>query len=124
MSSNRFRDNSELKYSLRSLFKYAGWVRKVFIVTNGQIPNWLDLRHPRIEIVPHSRIFPDASHLPTFSSPAIESHLHEIPGLSKFFLYFNDDTMLGNYVTPDDFYSTATKVTTHAHTRSLALLFV
>jgi hypothetical protein len=38
--NNRFRDNQELKYSLRSIEKYAGWVRKIFIVTNGQLPNW------------------------------------------------------------------------------------
>ncbi len=27
----------ELKYSLRSLEKYAPWVRKIFLVTNGQV---------------------------------------------------------------------------------------
>lgn len=45
------------------------------------------------------------SHLPTFSSPAIETHLHRIPGLSEKFLYFNDDTMLGSQVWPDDWFT-------------------
>lgn len=53
-------------------------------------------------------LFPIKSHLPTFSSPAIESHLHRIPGLSDFFLYMNDDVMFGKEVWPDDFYSFAT----------------
>eukprot|EP00505_MAST-04D_sp_SCG-Rhode-Island_P006023 Stramenopile-MAST_4_protein_6023 len=39
-SSNRYRDNQELKYSFRSLFKYAPWVRNIYLVTSGQVPNW------------------------------------------------------------------------------------
>jgi len=104
-SENRFRDNQELRYSLRSIWKHAPWVRHVFIVTNGQVPHWLNLDHPRLTLVSHGDIFPNKSHLPTFSSPAIESHLHRIPGLAKKFIYFNDDVMLGSPVAPDDFYT-------------------
>lgn len=50
-------------------------------------------------------IFANASHLPTFSSPAIESNLHKIPGLSDKFIYMNDDVMFGREVWPDDFYT-------------------
>ena len=53
-------------------------------------------------------LFPNKSDLPTFSSPAIESHLHRIPGLSDKFLYFNDDVMFGSEVWPDDFFTYAT----------------
>lgn len=105
VSSNRFRDNQELRYSLRSLFAFAPWIRQVYIVTNGQIPNWLNLNHPRLHVITHSTIFPNQSHLPTFSSPAIESHLIDIPGLSDHFIYFNDDVMLGNTVWPEDWFS-------------------
>ena len=104
-SSNRFADNNELKYSLRSVDKYVPWIRKIFIVTNGQIPNWLDLHHPRIKLVTHQDIFVNKSHLPTFSSPAIESHIHRIPGLSKKFIYMNDDVLFGAPVWPDDFFT-------------------
>jgi hypothetical protein len=31
-------------------------------------------------VVPHSALFPNQTHLPTFSSPAIEAHIHRIPG--------------------------------------------
>jgi hypothetical protein len=34
---NRFRDSDELRYSLRSLQKYAPWIRRIFVVTNGQV---------------------------------------------------------------------------------------
>ena len=38
MSDNRYRDSEELRYSLRSLVKYAPWIRKIYIVTDNQIP--------------------------------------------------------------------------------------
>ncbi|XP_069085115.1 N-acetylglucosamine-1-phosphotransferase subunits alpha/beta isoform X2 [Pleurodeles waltl] len=50
-------------------------------------------------------IFRNVSHLPTFSSPAIETHIHRIPGLSQKFIYMNDDVMFGKDVWPDDFFS-------------------
>lgn len=103
--SNRFRDNEELRYSLRSIEKFAPWIRKVFIVTNGQVPYWLNTKNSRVKIVSHADIFLNKSHLPTFSSPAIEAHLHRIKGLSDHFIYLNDDVMFGNNVYPTDFLS-------------------
>lgn len=107
ISASRFADNEELKYSLRSVEKHAPWVRNIFIVTNGQIPSWLNLDNPRLKIVTHEELFLNNSHLPTFSSPAIESHIHRIPGLSQKFIYLNDDVMFADNVWPDDFYTHA-----------------
>ncbi|OQS00338.1 N-acetylglucosamine-1-phosphotransferase subunits alpha/beta, partial [Thraustotheca clavata] len=104
-SDNRFRDNEELRYSLRSIEKYAPWVRHVFLVTDGQVPSWLNLDCPRLTVVPHSAMFANTSHLPVFSSPAIEANLDTIPGLADHFLYFNDDVFLGAPVYPEDFMS-------------------
>ncbi|KAM8908381.1 N-acetylglucosamine-1-phosphotransferase subunits alpha/beta isoform 2-T2 [Spinachia spinachia] len=105
VSASRFEDNEELRYSLRSVERHAPWVRHIFIVTNGQIPSWLNLDNPRVTVVPHQDIFVNSSHLPTFSSPSIETHIHRIPGLSQKFIYLNDDVMFGKDVWPDDFYS-------------------
>lgn len=172
VSASRFEDNEELRYSLRSIERHAPWVRNIFIVTNGQIPSWLNLDNPRVTIVTHQArgfpystglwfsvlsfpfflfslrpphlhfhlpltlpfacllfktkkkrktpchppsfslvffcskdVFRNLSHLPTFSSPAIESHIHRIEGLSQKFIYLNDDVMFGKDVWPDDFYS-------------------
>ncbi|CAE1268162.1 GNPTAB [Acanthosepion pharaonis] len=107
-SPSRFEDNEELRYSLRSIDRFAPWIRHVFIVTNGQIPLWLNLDSPRLTLVTHEEIFPNRSHLPTFSSPAIEANLHRIPGISDKFIYLNDDVMFGKEVWPDDFYSHST----------------
>lgn len=105
VSASRFEDNEELRYSLRSVERHAPWVRHIFIVTNGQIPSWLNLDNPRVTVVTHQDIFQNHTHLPTFSSPAIETHIHRIPGLSQKFIYLNDDVMFGKDVWPDDFFS-------------------
>lgn len=99
----RFQDNDELKYSLRSVQMFAPWVRNIFIVTNGQLPPWLNVSHPKVRIITHEVVFTDKSHLPTFSSFAIECHLSKIPNLSEYFIYMNDDFFFGNTVQPTDF---------------------
>lgn len=102
-AKSRFNDKDELRYSLRSLEMYAPWVRHVYIVTNGQIPNWLDMDNQRMTLITHEDIFKNKKHLPTFSSPSIESNINNIPGLSDKYLYFNDDIFLGSEVWPEDF---------------------
>ena len=103
---HRFADNGELRHSLRSLHKFAPWVRNIFIVTNGQVPSWLNTSHKRIKLVTHAEIFLNSSHLPTFSSPAIEANIHRIPEISEHFIYFNDDIFIGQPIYPEDFVST------------------
>jgi len=94
IQASRYQDFDQLLYSLRSIEQYASWIRHVFIVTNGQIPSWLDLSSERVTIVTHNEIYPDKSHLPTFSSPSIETHLHQIPNLSERFIYLNGTGLL------------------------------
>lgn len=103
-SAVRYKSRDELRYSLRSLERFAPFIRKVYLVTACQVPDWLDVQHPDLELIFHEDLFPDALHLPTFSSPAIECHLHRIRGLSEHFVYFNDDVMLARPTTPPDFF--------------------
>jgi hypothetical protein len=105
--ATRFHDNQELRYSLRSLERYAPWVRRVYLVTNGQVPNWLNTTHPRLTLLHHEAVFPDRRLLPTFNSKAIEWQLFRIPNLSRLFLYFNDDVFLGRAIFPEDFVTPA-----------------
>ena len=107
--STRYHNRDELLYSLRSVAKYAGFVRNIYLVTDGQVPAWLNTEHPRIQVVFHEEIFTDADALPTFNSHAIESQLHHIKGLSEHYLYFNDDVFLGRPVSPDDFFTHSRK---------------
>lgn len=91
VNASRFNNRDELKYSLRSLEMYAPWVNHIFLVTDQQVPEWLNAEHPGITVVDHRDIFTDTSALPVFNSHAIESQLHHIPGLSEQYVYMNDD---------------------------------
>jgi len=102
-AQSRFQDFNQLLYSLRSIEMYAPWANRVFIVTNGQVPFWLNETHATI--VTHDTIFDDPTHLPTFNAQAIEANLHRIPGLAENFIYFNDDTALATPTCPRDFVS-------------------
>ena len=99
-----FRDNGELRYSLRALAAYAPWIRRIHLLTNGQVPGWLVRSDPRLHVVRHEEVFPDPGVLPTFNSNAIEMNLHRIPGLARRFLYLNDDVFLGRPVRETDFF--------------------
>jgi hypothetical protein len=73
------------------------------LVTDDQVPEWLDVDHPKLTVVTHKDIFGDRGKLPTFNSHAIESQLHHIDGLSEHFLYLNDDVFFGRPVDPTRF---------------------
>ena len=87
---------NELKYSIRSLNKYASWINNIYIVADDdQIPSFINFNNEKIKLVKHSDII-DKKYLPTFNSLVIEANIHHIKGLSETFLYFNDDFFLGN----------------------------
>ncbi|NKB41582.1 MAG: hypothetical protein GKR86_11145, partial [Ilumatobacter sp.] len=99
----RYHSRDELKYSLRSVWAYCGWVRRIWIVTAGQRPEWLG-DDPRICVVDHADILP-ANALPTFNSHAIEAALHHIEGLAEQFIYFNDDMLVARSLRPETFFT-------------------
>jgi len=98
-----YRDYGTLKYWFRSIEKYAPWVNKIHFVTCGQIPEWLNTSHPKLNCVSHADYMPEA-YLPTFSANPIELNFHRIKGLSEQFVYFNDDTFLSAPVKESDFF--------------------
>ncbi len=103
-SDYRFIEMDELKYSLRSAEKFAPWVRNIYIITNAQVPQWLNVNHPKINIIDHKDIIP-AKYLPMFNSSAIEIFLPNIEGLSEHFLYANDDMFFWGNVEKDFFFT-------------------
>lgn len=92
--ASRYRSRDELRYSMRSIHLFAPWVRRIHLVTAGQVPDWLDTSHEQVRVVDHRDILP-ASALPTFSSHAIETALHRVPDVAEHFVYVNDDVFLG-----------------------------
>jgi len=95
----------EIIYSVNSVIKFIPWIRKIFIVTNNQIPP-IDkqlILSGKVIIIDQNKIV-DTKYLPTFNSDVIESYLHNIPDLSEIFLYNNDDMMHLNYIDRKDIY--------------------
>jgi hypothetical protein len=103
LNPNRTRDNLHvLKYSLRSVAAFLPWVRRVYLVTcRPQVPPWLN--SAAVRVVHHDEFMP-REHLPTFNSFAIVSNLHRLPGLSRRFVYVEDDRLFGRAIAPDDFF--------------------
>lgn len=100
----RIADTDELMFSLRSVELYAPWIRRIFIVTDNQVPRWLDVSNSKIRIVNQNNIIPPES-CPTFNSVVIEHQLHRIPGLAEHFLYANDDMYFNRPVGKADFFA-------------------
>ena len=88
-AAGRFRDNGELLFSLRALEKFFPDHGHVYIVTDGQMPHWLQPSQ-RLTVVDHRALIPPSAGA-VFDSGHIESYLHRIPGLSERYLYLNDD---------------------------------
>jgi hypothetical protein len=85
----RFRDNDELRFSLRALARFFPDHGHVYVVTDGQVPRWLK-PSDGLTIIDHADLIPAGS-LPTFDSGHIESYIHRIPNLSEAYFYCNDD---------------------------------
>lgn len=99
----RYRDWDLLRYWFRGVEYCAPWVDNIYFVTWGHVPAWLNAGHPKLKIVKHADYIP-AQYLPTFNSHTIELNLHRIPGLSRRFVYFNDDVFLLKPVRPSYFF--------------------
>ena len=99
----RYCDWGTLRYVLRSIDRFAPWVRTVHLITQGHLPSWLNVEHPKLNIVRHEDYMP-ARYLPTFATNAIELNLHRIEALAEHFVYFNDDMVLLRDMVPGDFF--------------------
>lgn len=98
----RYRDSGELRYNLRALDRFFPEHGRVFLVTDRQIPSWLNA-DSGVQVVDHRDLIPHAS-LPVFDSGHIESYLHHIDGLSERYVYLNDDVFFGRSTTVDDLF--------------------
>ncbi len=108
----RFDQVDEIELAVKSIVKFAPFIRRIFIVTDGQTPSFLSdynetkkNNFPAIKIIDHKVIFSKhESYLPIFNCLPIETMLYEIPNLSEHFIYFNDDFFLINKTKPSDFF--------------------
>ena len=90
---DRYVDNGLFRFWFRSIEKFAPWVNKIFFITYGHLPEWLDTSNPKLVIVNHKDYMPQ-EYLPTFNFVPLALNLHRIKGLSEHFVLFNDDMYL------------------------------
>lgn len=103
-SVSRYREWDIFNYWFRAVEQNAPWVNKVYLVTYGHIPGWLNIHCPKLRIVKHEEIIPK-EYLPTFNSHVIEWFLWKIPELSEHFVYFNDDFFILEPLKKSDFFA-------------------
>ena len=100
----RYRDWNIFKYFFRAIETNTPWFNKIHLVTCGQVPEWLNLKHPKLCLVNHRDIFKDPTHLPVFNTNAIHANLLGIPNLSEKFVLFDDDLFILNPTPPNYFF--------------------
>ena len=102
IDSSRFENHGELYYVIKSIESHIPWVNSIFLVTDDQIPEFP--LSDKVKIIDHKQII-SHKYLPTFNSHVIEAHLHNIPGLSENFIYFNDDVFIARKLPKTHFLS-------------------
>lgn len=124
----RYGSVGEIYFCIASIYRFAPFVRKIFIITDNQNPN-LDTfilnNFPeskiQIEIIDHSIIFKGYENaLPVFNSRAIETCTFRIPDLSENYVYLNDDFFLVRPVKYEDWFR-GEKIVAYGHWRSIIL---
>ena len=111
---------NEILYSIRSLEKYfQGQYGNIYIVSNnGKLPKFLRESTNIIMIKQ-----PDLMNRLSFNSCAIESTIHLIPGLSEYYLYFNDDFLLNKKLTTHDFLNSSNELIWYSESNSVINFF-
>lgn len=101
-SAVRYESWDNLQYIFRGIEKYMPWIHKVFFVTWGHIPSWLNLSYEKLTVVKHEEYIP-GEFLPTFNSNVIEMNYFRIEELSENFILFNDDLFITQPI-PETYY--------------------
>lgn len=106
----RFNQCGEINYCIKSLLRFAPWIRTIYIVTDAQPPPILKEfigtpQQETIKLIDHRDIFYGHEDcLPTFNSLTIESMIWRIKDLSNQFIYLNDDCAIVRPVAYEDFF--------------------
>jgi len=124
----RYGSVGEIFFCVASIYRFAPFIRKIFIITDNQNPNldeFIRVNFPesniQIEIVDHTIIFRGYENiLPVFNSRAIETCTFRIPGLSENYVYLNDDFFLVRPIKYEDWFR-GNSIVAYGHWRSIVL---
>ena len=100
----RFEDYNCLEELINGINKYAAFIDNIYIVVQNTSEVSEDVRHiDNVKIIEHKEIVPQ-KYLPMFNSCSIEMFIGNIPNLSEYFIYGNDDMFFTNFVDETDFF--------------------
>ncbi len=110
--SVRYNSIGEIEIAIKSILKFAPFIRNIFLVTDHQKPEHFEAlksaakrKNITLNVIDHTVIFKGFEEfLPCFNSLSIESMLFRIPDLAEHFIYFNDDFFLMRSTSPTDFF--------------------
>jgi hypothetical protein len=102
-ADNRYRDLGIFQYWFKLIQKNAPFFRKIFLITDNQVPNFV-IEDERVILVNHTDFIPE-NYLPTFNTNVIEMSLGFLDDLSEHFVLFNDDMFLIKPVSKKFFFS-------------------
>jgi hypothetical protein len=98
-------ENNEIKYCVRSILKNIPWINKIFIIMpNEKVKYFKDYNEIKEKIIYVKD--KDLIGFDSASSTVFEFNLWRLKyfGISKNFIYFNDDTFIGNPLKKSDFF--------------------
>lgn len=99
------KDNEEIKYSIKSILENISWIRKIFILMPNEKVNFLK----SIDEIKDKIIYVKDKELLGFESANIQSFLFNLYkmesfGVSKNFIYMEDDYFIGKKLSKKDFF--------------------
>ncbi len=99
----RLRDNNELLYFLKSVYKYCNWINTIFIILGGNSdpPSWYNYNNKKIKLIPEKSLYQNIQR----NSETKKLFYGTIPNLSELFIAGDDDYLLGSYIHQSEFFS-------------------
>jgi len=98
-------DNEELRYSLRSIFEYIPWIRKIFIVMPNEkvrfLKSYEEIKDKIVYIKDKDFLGYDSANICAFT---FNLYKMEKFGISKNFIYMEDDCFIGKPLKKSDFF--------------------
>lgn len=102
MRENGNEPNMIIKECIKGIQKNLPWIRNNTTTSKSSL--FLD-NVDKIKIVHHDEFFPEYFNQPVYSGMITTSHLHLIPGLSKYFIYIDDDVIIRKPMNKSDFFN-------------------
>lgn len=103
MRCDRYEDIGLINYQLKLINKFMPFINKIYLLLSNREQAPKDLPS-NVEIIYHARFIPQRF-LPTFNSASIEMFLWNLPNVSEYFIYANDDMLPMKPLKASDFFT-------------------